>query len=93
MWSLSGPARQDLDDFWFDIAGDDAAAADQMISLIVERFEMLARQPLIGEACPEVLPDLRNIPVRPHVIYYVIRAEEIVITRFLHGEWDVRRQF
>ena len=92
-WSLSGPARQDLDDIWFHIAGDNIAAADKVISQIVERFDMLARQPLIGEACPEVLPDLRNFPIRPYVIYYATQDDEVVIARVLHGARDVRRQF
>ena len=92
-WSLTDPARGDLDDIWFHIAGDNVAAADKLVARLVERFDMLARQPLIGEACPELKPDLRNFPVRPYVIYYAVEADEVAIIRILHGARDVSRHF
>ena len=63
-WYLTDPARDDLDGIWFHIAGDNVAAADKVVARLVERFDMLARQPLIGEACPELKSELRNFPVR-----------------------------
>ena len=92
-WSLTDPARDDLDDIWFQIAGDNVAAADKLVARLVERFDMLARQPLIGEACPELKPDLRKFPVRPYVIYYAVEAGEVAIIRILHGARDVSRHF
>lgn len=92
-WSLTAPARDDLDEIWWHIAQDNVAAADKVIARLVERFDMLARQPLIGEACPELKSDLRNFPVRPYVIYYAVDSEEVAIIRVLHGARDVRRQF
>ena len=52
---------------------------------------MLARQPLIGEACPELKPELRNFPVRPYVIYYAVEVDEVSIIRVLHGARDASR--
>ena len=92
-WYLTAPARDDLDNIWWHIANDNVAAADKMIARLVERFDMLARQPLIGEACPELKPELRNFPVRPYVIYYAVESDEVAIFRVLHGARDVRRQF
>ena len=92
-WYLTDPARDDLDGIWFHIAGDNVTAADKMIARLVERFDMLARQPLIGEACPELKPDLRTFPVRPHVIYYAVEAGEVAIIRILPGARDVSRHF
>ena len=92
-WYLTDPARDDLNHIWLYIAGDNLVAADQTIERLVERFGMLARQPLIGEACPELKPNLRSFPVRPFVIYYGVEADEVVIFRVLHGAQDVRRQF
>ena len=92
-WYLTDPARDDLDDVWSYIAGDNVAAADKMIERLAERLDMLARQPLIGEVCPDIKPDLRSFPVRPYVIYYAVQADEVSIIRVLHGARDVRRQF
>ena len=61
-WSLTAPAKDDLDDIWWYIAQDDVKAADKMISRLVARCDMLARQPLNGEACPELAANLRNFP-------------------------------
>ncbi len=69
------------------------AAADKMIVRLVERFDMLARQPLIGEACPEILPGLRCFPVRPYVIYYTMEVDEVAVMRVLHAARDVFRSF
>ncbi len=93
VWSLMAPAQDDLDDIWSYIAADNTAAADKTIVRLLEKFDMLARQPLIGEACPELKPDLRNFPVRPYVIYYQVHAGDVVILRVLHGSQETRRQF
>ena len=92
-WYLTDPARDDLDGIWFHIAGDNVAAADKMVARLVERFDMLARQPLIGEACPELKPELRNFPVRPYVIYHAVEVDEVSIIRVLHGARDASRLF
>ena len=92
-WSLTAPAKDDLDDIWWYIAQDDVKAADRMISRLVARFDMLSRQPLIGEACPELAANLRNFPVRPYVIYYAVEDSEVAIIRVLHGARDSRRSF
>lgn len=91
-WSLTDPAREDLDHIWSYIAAHNIAAADKMIQRLVERFDMLARQPLIGEACPDLKPNLRSFPVRPYVIYYIVEAEDVAMIRVLHGARDARRQ-
>ena len=64
-----------------------------MIERFVERFEMLSRQPLIGEPRPENIPDLRSFPVRPYMIYYRVAMDEVTIFRILHGAQDFRRHF
>lgn len=92
-WSLTDPARDDLDGIWFHIAHDNMGAADKMVARLVERFDMLARQPLIGEACPKLKPELRHFSVRPYVIYYAVEADEVAIIRVLHGARDAARLF
>ncbi|MDB5347196.1 MAG: plasmid stabilization system [Schlesneria sp.] len=92
-WHLTSPARLDLDSIWSYIGADNLAAADKLVLELVERFEMLARQPLIGEACPELRRNLRSFPLRPYVIYYLVKGDEVTIVRVLHGAQDVRQQF
>jgi toxin ParE1/3/4 len=92
-WRLTNPAKDDLDEIWWYIAQDNVAAADKMISRLVGRFDMLARQPLIGEECSALAIHLRNFPVRPYVIYYMPVDEEVAIIRVLHGARDARRSF
>jgi toxin ParE1/3/4 len=92
-WSLAAPAKEELDDIWWYIAQDDVTAADKMISRLVARFDMLSRQPMIGEASPELAANMRNFPVRPYVNYYTVEDNEIAIIRVLHGSRDSRRLF
>lgn len=44
-WSLTDPAREDLDHIWSYIAAHNIAAADKMIQRLVERFDMLPDNP------------------------------------------------
>ena len=74
-------------------ATSNVAADDKIVARLVEWFDMLAKQPLIGEACPELKPELRTFPVRPYVIYYVAEADEVSIIRVLHGARDASRLF
>lgn len=92
-WSLTTPATEDLDGIWWYIAQQDSKAADKMIERLVSRFDMLARQPHIGEKCEELGMRLRNFPVRPYVIYYIVEVDSVSIIRVLHGARDVRTLF
>ena len=59
------PARDDLDEIGDDIARDNPVAATKAVYRIRDRFEMLGRQPFLGEVCEDLQPGLRNFPVRP----------------------------
>jgi len=43
-------ALRDLDEIWDYIARDNSVMADRVLDKIAAKCEMLARQPLIGEA-------------------------------------------
>ena len=63
-------ALRDLDQIWDYIARDHPAAADHFLDKIQAKGEMLARQPLIGEAredlgqsaCPRTTSEFPNGP-------------------------------
>ena len=90
---VTAPARDDLDEIWDYIAHDNPVAATRMVYRIRDRFEMLGRQPLLGEACEDLQPGLRSFPVRPYVIYYSVLHDEVSIVRVLHGARDVEQLF
>jgi len=52
---------------------------------LFSKFEMLSRQPLIGEQCPELRPTLRCFPEGSYVIYYEPTDDGVLIVRVLHG--------
>ena len=90
---VTAPARDDLDGIWDYIAHDNPVAATRMVYRIRDRFEMLGRQPLLGEACEDLQPGLRSFPVRPCVIYHSVLNDEVSIVRVLHGARDVEQLF
>ena len=82
-------AERDLDDIWFHIALDNVAAADALIDTISERSYVLATQPKVGRARPELFVNLRSHPVSSYVIFYRPEADGIEIVRVLHSVRDV----
>ena len=88
-------ALKDLDEIWDYIARDNPVMADRVLDKMEAKCEMLARQPLIGEARPDLAPNLREVPVGNYVIFYRPLSDGIVVVRVLHVarsvatfEWD-----
>ena len=53
-------------------------------------FHSLAKNPLLGRACEEILEAYRKFPHGAHVIYYKqLTAEDPMIVRILHATMDV----
>src|SRR5262245_42039758 len=89
-------AEADLDQIWEYIAADDSAAATRLVGEIVARFDMLARQPLIGTARDDLMRGLRDFNHGRYVIYYrpLSRGDVAVeIVRVLHSARDVSQLF
>jgi len=82
-------AAQDLDDIWFYIAQDSVAAADRWIDVLLEKAKLLAEDPLIGRSRPELLPDIRSLPVKSYMLYYRPVAAGIELVRVLHSSRDI----
>ena len=88
-YDISARADADIDEIWTYIAQRDFRAADHLSDRLVAKFEMLSRQPLIGESVGHLSPGLRCVPVGNYVIYYEIASNRVSITRVLHGSRDV----
>ena len=87
---LSQLAEQDLEEIWSYIAQDKPSAADRQIDLLHEKFEVLARNPGIGEKRPEFSGrNYRSFSVGNYVIYFRRIRNSIEIARVLHGARDV----
>lgn len=55
------------------------------------RFDHLARFPKAGRRRPDVGRSYRSVVQGSHVIFYRIRAKEVIIVRILHGRMSAVR--
>jgi toxin ParE1/3/4 len=82
-------ADQDLEELWFFIAQDDPAAADRWIDTLEEKIRLLADNPLMGPARPDIARELRYHPVGNHLLLYRVIQGGIEIVRVVHGARDL----
>lgn len=93
LYDLTHAARIDLKRVHAFIAADNAVAARRMLDRFRRRFEMLARQPEIGEPRDELQPELRSFPLDSYMIYYTATDDVVTILRVLHGARDIDQFF
>jgi toxin ParE1/3/4 len=84
-------AAQDLLEIWTWIAVADPAAADRMLDLIEEKLTLLAENPSIGPARPDIAAGLRLFPVRRYIVLYQAHPDGIEVVRVVHGMRDQTR--
>ena len=88
LYRLSALAERDLDEIWSYIAEDASpTAADRLIDDVVDRFDLLAKQPTMGRGRPEFGAAVRSFAVENYVIYYR-HDGDVLIARILHGRRD-----
>lgn len=85
-------AERDLDGICDYIAKDSTNAANGVLRRIFATCELLASQPLMGEARPELGRDLRSLSVGSYVIFFRPLDHGIGVARVLHGAQDVDAQ-
>ena len=86
-------AADDIAEVWDYIAEDNLDAADRWIDRLDEQFGLLATQPLMGRARPELGPELRSYPFGRYMIFYAPLADGIDVIRVLHGARDIDAAF
>lgn len=81
--------EQDLIELWLYIAEDNPAAADRVLDEIDVKCQLLAEQPRLGPARPDIRPELRYFPVGSHLILYREITGGVEIVRVVHGARDL----
>ncbi len=81
----SRQAENDLLDIWEYIARDNPQAADQVLVRIGSVMELLAGNPLMGPARPDLRQDLRYFATGRYLILYRTAQDGIQVVRVLHG--------
>jgi toxin ParE1/3/4 len=92
---FSPEADQDLDEIHAYIAADSRGRAQVFIERVKARCDRLKEHPLMGRVRPEILLEIRSIPVKPVVIFYrYFKAEDLIeITRVIDGRRDLHTIF
>jgi toxin ParE1/3/4 len=82
-------ARNDLAEIWLYVANDKPAATDRLLDSINEACQLLAKQPGMGEARPELAAGLRCLPVGNYLTFYQPLPDGIEVVRVLSGARDI----
>ena len=86
-------ADQDLLEIWYFIAQDDPAAADRLLDLLEEKYRLLADNPHMGPARPDIAKELRCHPVGNYLLLYRVIRDGIELVRIVHGARDLQNVF
>lgn len=78
-------AEDDLVDIWLYIAADNPDAADRLLEEIDRKCTLLAGNPLLGRARPDIAPEFRYFPVGNYLILYRALSDGVEVVRIVHG--------
>ncbi len=67
------------------MARDSSDAADPLLDKIEHSIKLLAENPYLGPARPDIAPELRYHPVGHYLLLYRILNDEIELVRVVHG--------
>ena len=65
--------------------------SESYLSTIKKQFWLLTQQPLIGTQRPELLPDVRSLPINSHTLFYRVTTTRVEVILVLHGRQDPQR--
>ncbi len=78
-------AEADLEDIYLYIAQDNPTAAHKLLSAIDRKANLLAENPLLGQARPEIAAGLRHFPVGRYLLLYREIPDGIELVRVIAG--------
>lgn len=94
-FTLARGVRDDLRAIWRHIAVENHSpdAADRTTDRIIDVFEMLAREPFLGEAREDLAPDVRGFVVSPYLVLYAPEEFGVRVIQVVHSARDIRAAF
>ncbi len=78
-------AEEDLVDLWLHIAQDNPGAADRLLDDIEDKCSLLATNPQLGAARPDIAADCRYVPMGRYLILYRLIPDGIEVVRVVQG--------
>jgi toxin ParE1/3/4 len=78
-------AEDVLLDIWHYVAQDNPGAADRVLAHIEKTLDLLARNPLMGPARPDLRDGLRYFASGRYLILYSAHEDGVMLVRVLHG--------
>ena len=91
---LTDSAESDLLELWLTIAEENLVAADASLNSAQETAALLATQPEMGRARPELSSGLRSFPTRtPYIIFYLPEKDGLLVVRVLHHARDIDAEY
>ena len=82
-------ALSDLAEMWLFIAYDSEINADRFMQTLEEKFTLLATQPRMGRLRPELMENLRSLPIGRFIIFYLAITDGIELVRVLPAAHDI----
>ncbi len=81
----TAPALRDLEEVGDYIARDNPAAADRVVTSILDQVESLTTHPHIGR--PGRVPETRELVIAdtPYIVPYRVRGDDVQVLAVLHG--------
>ncbi len=67
------------------------ARSDNYLTTIKDQIWLLTEQPLMGVEHPELLPQIRSLPIKSHTLFYRVTVRQVEVIRILHGRQDPQR--
>jgi toxin ParE1/3/4 len=86
-------ADRDLVEIWYFIAQEDPVAADRLLDLLEGKYKLLADNPQMGPARPDIAKELRYHPVGNYLLLYRVVSDGIELVRVVHGARDLHHLF
>jgi len=90
---LSSRAEIDLREIHRYIARDNPSAAGRLVDELFDLFHLLGRSPEIGQARPELRPNLRSISHGNYVVFFYSMNDGAKIAAVVHGARDIDALF
>lgn len=88
-------ATNDLFGIWLYIAeaSHSTDVADRVINALDAKCKTIASQPLTGELCPELAPDIRCFSSGSYIVLYLPTSTGIDVVQVIHGARDLPNRF